>query len=470
MCALVFWSLFGWLADYSFPFGQALELILACFKGTVSAQVNHLQQQLQKVNTIPRSSSKQQAQKLNNLESQAWLYEGILGRIGTDPSVNHEQIARTLEALEYKRSKILQELKRRRPRRYKVFAQIQNVSRTLLASQAEKDYEELQRIITNLVLFTRNRQPSQTVLSEIIDKLAREIEQNTSQISPYRLRLAYRVDELLRVLSAKLILNLSDSRTDSSYQAVVNELRSRLRLVSKEFNNLLNIRQEDRNELDRRLAENFNLSQNISELHREISNREEDIVALQQNRQNLLREIQDKQSQVTTLENSIFDLEREAQNATKLSQEQESYISNLQAQLSQLNQQRLELQRRIQDLAAYAQSKSSELEELQNEKGRLDAEKSRLEQDYQALYQHAQRQNNEIDNLKALLSQVRRAQSPVSNSQPHAQKTTKPIATKKTISVEDYNKIGNKSDYTLVKEYYRKDGTRVRSHYRRLNK
>jgi hypothetical protein len=77
---IFFWLLFGWLADYSFPFGQALDLMLACFKGTISARINTLQQQFQKIDVVPQPENKQQVPKLNNLESQAWLYEGILER------------------------------------------------------------------------------------------------------------------------------------------------------------------------------------------------------------------------------------------------------------------------------------------------------------------------------------------------------------------------------------------------------
>jgi hypothetical protein len=55
----LFWVLFGCFADYSFPYGQALELLLACFKGTVSAKVNSLQQQIQRIEpTFRRSLSK----------------------------------------------------------------------------------------------------------------------------------------------------------------------------------------------------------------------------------------------------------------------------------------------------------------------------------------------------------------------------------------------------------------------------
>jgi hypothetical protein len=51
-----------------------------------------------------------------------------------------------------------------------------------------------------------------------------EIAQSSNQISPYRLRLAYRIDELLRVLSAKLVLNSNNLMPDGNYQSLVNEL------------------------------------------------------------------------------------------------------------------------------------------------------------------------------------------------------------------------------------------------------
>lgn len=462
VCALIFWFLFGWLADYSFPFGQALELMLACFKGTISARVNSLQQQLQRTDIVFQPDNKKQVQKLNSLESQAWLYEGILERLGTDPSANHEKIARTLEALEYKRSEILQELEPRRPRSYQVLAGLQDSTRAFLASQAEKDYEQLQKIVTNLVIFTKSRQPSQIVLSEVINKLATEIAHTTNQISPYRLRLAYRLDELMKVLSTKLVLSPNDSRTDSSYQLIVSELRSRLNLLSREFNNLLRAKQEDKNELDKRLKEISSLSKNISDLHKEISNRDADIVALQRNIRDLTKTIQDKQSQITSLEHSISDLRRDIQGATELSQEKQNYINNLQAQLSQLSQQKSDLQKRIQDLSTYAQRKLSELEELQNDKSQLSAQKNELEQQYQTLYQYYQQQQTEIANLKAQISQVNRPQS----SYVSPQQNTKPIAIKRQISVEEYQRISNQSDYVYVKAHLR-NGSPVRAHYRR---
>jgi chromosome segregation ATPase len=300
--------------------------MLACFKGTISAKVNSLQQHLQRTDIVAQPNNKKQVQKLNNLESQAWLYEGILERLGADPSANHERIARTLEALEYKRSEILQELEPRRPRSYRILAEIQDAARVLLASQAEKDYEQLQKILTNLVLFTRSRQPSQIILSEAMTKLAAEIAQNTNKISPYRLRLAYRIDELMKVLSDKLILVSDSSTTDRNYQSLVDELRYRVSLLSKEFNNLLIAKEKDTNDLSRGLREIYNLTKNISELHRDISNRNADIAALRSHIQNLTELAQEKQAQ---LDSQKSDFQRQYQNLYEHYKQQQNEIVSL---------------------------------------------------------------------------------------------------------------------------------------------
>jgi myosin heavy subunit len=467
--SLFFWVLFGWFADYSFPYGQALELLLACFKGTVSAKINSLQKQLQRIDIVSQPDNQQQVQKLNNLESQAWLYEGILERLGEDPSANHEKIARTLEALEYKRNEILQELEPRRPQKYRILAKIQDYTRSLLASQAEKDYIKLERIVTNLVLFARSRQPSQIILSEVIERLAVEIAQNANQISPYRLRLAYKIDDLIRILSAKLVLGANSSKTDSTYQALVNELRSRINLLSEQFNSLLRTRQENGNDLNKRIQEISNLTRNISDLHRDISARDASIAALQKNIQDLTEIDRSKQAQINNLQNSIANLQREVENSTELNQRKQNQINELKKQVDQLNQQRLELQQRIRDVAELAQNKQFQIENLQDEKSQFISQKLELQKQYQILLQQYQQQQKEIADLKAQIkniSQINRSQ-PFSSTYTTPQQPVKRVETKPIITVEEYEKISNQTDYVYVDTYYRKDGTRVRGHYRR---
>lgn len=467
LCAILFWVLFGWLADYSFPFGQALELFLSCFTGTVAAKINNLQQQLQRTDVIPQPDNAQQVQKLNNLESQAWLYKGVLERLGADPSANHEKIAKTIEALEYKRSEILQELEPRRPRSYRVLGEIQDSARDFLASQAEKDYEQLQKVVTNLILFMRSRQPSQIILSEAITKLASEIAESSDQISPYRLRLAFRIDELLRVLSAKLVLNSNNPKTDGNYQSLINELHSRINLLSKEFNNLLRVRQQDKNELNRCTQEISNLTKSISDLHKDISNRDADIIALRSNVQNLTESVQEKQTQINNLQNSIRNLQRDIQNSADLSDKKQDQINQLQSQLSQLNQQKLSLQKRIEDFSTYARNKEAEVENLQNERSQLNSQKLELQRQNQVLYQHYQRQQGEISSLNQQLeelSRANRARSQKSTPQP----TTRTVATQEKISEAEYQKITNQNEYEYVSGYTNsRSGRWVEAYYRR---
>ncbi|MDZ8064602.1 MAG: hypothetical protein RMY64_03030 [Nostoc sp. DedQUE08] len=450
------------MADYSFPFGQALELLLACFKGTISARINSLQQKLQKTDIFSQPDNQQQVQKLNKLESQAWLYEGVLERFGEDPTANPEKIARTLEALEYKRSEILQELEPRKPKRYQIFAGIQNVVRSLLASQAEKDYERLDKIVTNLVLFARSKQPSEFILSEVIERIAVEIAQNANQISPYRLRLAYKIDDLIKVLSAKLVLGSDRSRTDSSYQALINELRSRISLLSDQFNSLLRSRQENTNNLNKRIQEISNLTKNISALHKAISERDADIAVLRKNTQDLTESAQKKQAQIDSLQNSISNLQRDIQNSKDIDRQKQAQVSYLENQLSQLNQQKSDLQKRIQDISDYARSKESNVKNLQREKSQLNSQNSELQIQCQTL-------SNEITSLKEQiknLSQTNRAQS-TSPAYKTPQPSVKRVATKKTVSIKEYENISNQSDYIYIDTYYREDGTPVRAHYRR---
>lgn len=144
-------------------------------------------------------------------------------------------------------------------------------------------------------------------------------------------------------------------------------------------------------------------------------------------------------------------------------------ISNLQNQLSQLNQEKSDLQKRIQDIVDYARSKESDVDKLQSEKSHLNSQKSELQLQYQTLYKHYQQQQNEIASLREQIknpSQTNRAQS-TSPADKTPQPSIKRVATKKIVSVKEYENISNQSDYVYIDVYYREDGTAIRVHYRR---
>lgn len=334
MGSVVFWFLFGIFADYSFPFGQALELMLACFTGTVSAKVNSFQQNLQKTEIISQPDNNQQVPKLNNLESQAWLYQGILERLGEDSDSSHEKIIRTLEALEYKRSELLQHLEPRRPWKYRVFAKIQDSARSLLSSQAQKDYVKLERLVTNLVLFASNRPSSQIILSEVIENVAVKIEENANQISIYRLRLAYKIDDLLKVISAKLVLNSTNFTTDQTYQDLVNSLRSQINLLSDQFNKILISRQQDDNALKSKINK-FTIQ--ISQINQQNLDLQQRIQSISNDAQMKESELKDLQDETYRLSRQKSEVEQQYRILSESYQQQKSEIANLKAQLSQVS-------------------------------------------------------------------------------------------------------------------------------------
>lgn len=417
--------MFGWLADYSFPFGQALELAFACFRGTISSRINSLQQQLQRVELISQPDNKQQIQKLNNLESQAWLYQGVLERLGEDPSANHEKIARTIEGLEFKRTEILRELEPRRPQKYHTFLNLQNQARSLLASQAEKDYERLDRIVTNTVLFTRSQPRSKNIFLEVIRKVSVEITHNSSYISPYRLRLAYKINDLVKILSEKLPSEAGNPVTANGDQRLIDELRTQLSTLSQQFNVLLQNRQGDNNKLNKQVENISNLTRAISDLQKGISERE----------------------------NAINILRRNDQDSTETANKKQVQIDSLRNQLFQLNQQNSDLRKQIEQITKNNHNRESQIRSLENEKNQLSVQQTDLQRRYQSLLQQYQQKQNEITNLTRQVESL--------------SQQTRRVETRETISPEDYTKIANQSDYVYVEAYRRKDGTPVRAHYRR---
>ena len=438
--------------------------------GTISAKINGLQHQLQKTDINAHPKSSREIQKLNNLESQAWLYKGILERLGDNPSTNHESIAKTLEALEYKRVEILKVLEPRRPKKYTILAGIQDSTRQFLASQAEKDYEQLEKITTNLVTFANSRKPSQKILSEITNKLADQISQSAGQISPYRLRLAYKIDELIRAISSRLVLDSNNAQTDSQYQSLINELRSRISLLSGQFNGLLHNRQRGELEVKKRLQEINNLTHNISDLHRAISNRDADMAVLQRNSDNLVQLNRTKQTQIDSLLNSIHELQINVQNSTNSGRKSQAQISSLQSQLAQLIQEKSNLQDEIRNVSQYARKKELETTELESSKSQLQHQKAELQQHYQEVFDRYQQQKNEIADLKKELEDLQKAnQAKIRKFVANLKLDIKPSETRRNISEEDWKNISNQSDYQHVTGHLR-SGKWINPYYRRRAK
>ena len=91
---LIFWVFFGLFTSFPFPYGQAIDLMLCCFKGTVASKVNRLQKRLQS-----EDINSQSIQRLNKLDFQARLHLGVLEHLGANDAESHERLAKTIETL-----------------------------------------------------------------------------------------------------------------------------------------------------------------------------------------------------------------------------------------------------------------------------------------------------------------------------------------------------------------------------------
>ena len=357
----------------------------ACFTGTIPTKVINLQKKLQNTDIVSQPENINQVKKLSILESEAWLYREILGRLGSDPLADHEKVAKTIEALEYKRKELLQELEPRRPANYRLLSEIQDTARELLASQAEKDFEHLQEIFTNLVIFARSRNPSQIILSEVIDKLVEEIAENSNTISPYRIRLAYRADELMRILSEKLILNASKWQSSNSYQGIINELRSQIRLLSNQFSNLLENNSSNEAKLSDRASEVDALTRKISTLDREFSNRGTDIARLRNNIEILSRRNRDLVVQQDELRNIVENLQENLKQEINEKRNSERKLKETIENLSLANKKESELLEEIEVLSKRCQNQESIISRLNVQEASYSTEDKISEELYQTI-------------------------------------------------------------------------------------
>ncbi len=448
---MVFWILFGWFADYSFPYTQALDLIIACFKGSISIKINVLQKQLQRTEIVTQADNEQQVRKLNNLESQAWLYQNILEILGRQNADSHERIAKTIEALEFKRSEITQELEPRKPEKYRTLDAIQDFTRSLIASQAQKDYIRLEKIVSNLVNFARSRQPSRIIFEELLEKLNTEIVQNASQISPYRLRLAYKIEELIRIISFKIILYPDNNPNNQAYQDYVNELNSQIRIISEEFNNILGKNEDNISTLNRINSENNRLNETIFKLRGVISERDTSIASLNQEIINTKEVIQNMRCKVDVLEEEIARLNNQKQDFQR-QQQQELYkldktIDELHQDISKRDTNITSLNELINTLRQSIQDRQNQNNLLQGEIDRLNSQKQYLHQQNNILTQNNRHKQQEIERLNEKLSRK--------------------IETRNKLTLEEYKEIYNQNDYEYVSAYTKKDGTFVNAYYRR---
>ncbi|XHR83469.1 MAG: hypothetical protein ACFKPT_03600 [Gloeotrichia echinulata GP01] len=307
-----------------------------------------MQQQLQKTDFVSQSNNQQQIQKLNNLDSQVWLYMGVLERLGANTTESNERIAKTIEALKSKKSEILDELNPRRPEKYRKLAKILNFFESITLNKEQKDFIQIEKIIDEVVFAVRSSQPSATIIQESLNKLSRETTRKADKISPYRLRIMYKIGGLINEISLRQLSNFDDSELANPNESIINELKEPRNLLSQQFKKLLQEKYEMQQELQRYSEALNNLNRLISERETELSRLREELekyISANLNRQN---QISNLNTELNRIKQTIFKFQNQEDSLNRrvneLSQdirEKQSHIEKLTKQLDNYSNVRL---------------------------------------------------------------------------------------------------------------------------------
>lgn len=295
LATLIFWFLFGYFADYSFPYGQGIELLLSCFRGKIATRVNDLQLKVQKAEFTSQSDNLEQVKKLNKLESEIWLYQEIIEKLVKNTSDSHERIAKTLEALEQKRSLIEDELKFKRPKKYEAFSKFQLFFRSLMMSAEEKDYVLMDKIFNSI----NSIQTSEIIfIKDLLEKINKDIKKRESTISPKRLKLVYKIQKLIENISSMKIYETEGSEVVKNLHETLNEFRFQKAATINELEELKSQYTSKSYEFDE-LTKNLNiLKQETGILHSELENSRREI-----NKSNNFNK--DKENQILVLKQEL---------------------------------------------------------------------------------------------------------------------------------------------------------------------
>lgn len=344
----IFWLLFGWFADYSFPFSDVIALISCCF-GNIPEKVNILQKQIQATEFVSQPDNKSQVKALNEKESQAWLYIKVIELLGNNSADSNKRIAKTIEALEQKRNEFLQELEPRRPIKYRILATVQDFFRSIILTPAEKDYIQIEKVINKFVQFLTNIQPSNTVGEEFIDIIGTDIARNAQKITPSRLKLLYNIEYIVEKVLEKNIDRREEAEVNNQNKNIINDLKLQRELLAEQFKKLLQGNLEKQNEIDILSYEITKLNGDVSGRHSEIASLREQMDRLTRdncNKQNLLNEINeelvrnndnqfDLESQLSTLQQQVNLLIQQNSHKQSIIERMSEEIASLQNNISE---------------------------------------------------------------------------------------------------------------------------------------
>lgn len=285
-----------------------MQLIGCCFNRTISTKVNHLQKELQKAN-IPQSNNQDKVQKLNDLDSQAWLYIEILNQLVRKNPESQVRVSETIEALKHHRLNFKKELEPLKAQEYPLLSKIQEFLQFITLTSTEKDLIKIENIINKITSYTSSSQPSETIIQDVITRLSSEAFENVNTISPKRIGLVYRLEELLTLIRQKEISQLNESELNKLNKEKIRELESERNIYYRAFKQLLEEKNIKDQKLEKYSQERVRLDQIIAEHQSEINNLNIELERYQAENENLnnknekfIQKLEERERQLRDLE------------------------------------------------------------------------------------------------------------------------------------------------------------------------
>ena len=197
-------------------------MVKYCFSGFLNGaenaesslweRVKQEYQELQTAEVKANADSREEAARLNNLDSRYWLLIAVLELLANgDPNFNSNlQIIESIFSLKKQRSFLLKELRPLKQTYYPNLAKLQKHTRfiqkiinQILETPLERDYQLIKKILEKLVKYIIINSYSKNSYEELLKVFKKEWENNQSYITPSSLVLLYEIQRLLTWMSPK---------------------------------------------------------------------------------------------------------------------------------------------------------------------------------------------------------------------------------------------------------------------------
>ena len=227
LLTFISWIVFGLGTNFPFPYQQVVDLFFSCFNGKVEEKSNSFQKNLQYEHISLKS-----VEELNRFLVQADLYIGILERLISNGGESDDRLARTIEALKNKKYRIQSKLETLQEEKYqKVIQRLDKFSLSAFSKllRGESEIDKIARVLEEVTQRIKSNETPQSLYQDTLKWLLEE-SLNTQKLTPHRLGIIYRIQNLIVELEKKELKKLPSPilrYLDGDYIGNISDLKNK---------------------------------------------------------------------------------------------------------------------------------------------------------------------------------------------------------------------------------------------------